>query len=237
MKVDFATFCYSGDAHRLHKSKQLFNQVGSNSYNFDKIIVVYQNCNPDDYDDFNFPVTKLIINDLETLLRNFGIDVDKPQYVSSTDGHHSWQPHIANHVRAIQESNADYIVFADNDCWIINQSDSWVSYGIELLKNNPDLFIISPNDGEHERKTQIFSQQMFLVKVNDFKNMDFNQPGWDGDVTKLPQMPEYHGMLEGRMALYCKFVNRYRYVLGSNYRYWHWNRIDANGNFAPMSVY
>jgi len=36
--VDFATFCYSGDAHRLHAPGQLQKQVESNGYPFNRII-------------------------------------------------------------------------------------------------------------------------------------------------------------------------------------------------------
>jgi hypothetical protein len=83
-----------------------------------------------------------------------------------------------------------------------------------------EIFIVSPNDGEPERRTQRFSQQMFLARVKEFRNADFNQPGWDGNVN-IPggPMPEYWAMLEGRMELHCRMTGQYRYVLGPEYRY------------------
>ena len=56
MKVDFATFCYSGDAHRLHSPGQLKRQVESNNYDFDTIrssMVEYMKTNyPEDFSDW-----------------------------------------------------------------------------------------------------------------------------------------------------------------------------------------
>lgn len=232
MKVDFATFCYWGDARRLHHPGQLYNQIISNVYDFDNIFVVYQNCHPNDYNAFNVKTVPLIIEDIDSILKNFGVNIDKPQYVSGTDNHHTWKQHVVNHVRAIQESQADYIVFADNDCWIIQQPRSWVTVGIAMLESNPDLFIVSPNDGEPERITSRFSQQMFLVSVDKFKQMDFNQPGWDGNAhVEGGPIPEYWGMLEGRMDLYCKYIHKFRYVLSPEYRYWHHNRLNNEGHF------
>ncbi len=235
MKVDFATFCYEGDMLRLHLPGQLKKQVERNHYDFNKVIIVYQQCHfPAQYHifpDCHFRITTHRIDNIDEVLTDFDIDLEG-QYQSPTDKHHTWKPHVVNHLRAIQESKADYIVFADNDCWIRHQPDSWVEKGINILKANNDIFMVSPNDGEPERITRRMSQQMFLVKVDDFKNMDFNQPGWDKN-TDIPggPMPEYHAMLEGRIHHYCKHVNRSRYVLSSEYRYWHFNKIKADGSF------
>ncbi len=240
MEVDFATFCYSKDANRLHSPGQLKMQVDRNDYPFDNVIVVYQKCASPNYrplGDIGYPIQEVVINFIDDILVQFNVKLDD-QYQSPTDKHHTWKPHVVNHLAAISETDADYIVFADNDCWIRHQPDSWVEKGIDLLKSNPNIFIISPNDGEPERFTQRMSQQMFLVNVRQFREMDFNQPGWDGDTNiEGGPMPEYHGMLEGRIHHYCVAENRYRYVLSPEYRYWHWNRINKDGNFEPMSAY
>ncbi len=235
---DFSTFCYEGDMLRLHSPGQLKKQVESNDYDFNQIIVVHQNCKPPSYY-FNFPdyedanIICPQISHIDDVLSDFNIKLEG-QYQSPTDKHHTWKPHVVNHLTAIQQTQAEYIVFADNDCWIRLQpdNDSWVEKGIDILKANNNIFIVSPNDGEPERITRRMSQQMFLVRVDDFRNMDFNQPGWDGN-TDIPggPMPEYHAMLEGRMHHYCKHTNRNRYVLGSEYRYWHFNKIKADGSF------
>ncbi len=233
--VDFCTFCFAGDAHRLHKPGQLKLQVESNNYPFDEVIVIYQLCDPfGDYPPFpdcNFQLNVYSIKDLDEVLTTFDIDIDKPQYVSTIDKAHTWKNHTANHLAAVQRSNSDYIVFADNDCWMIKQPDSWVKRGIEILEQNPDVFIVSPNDGESERKTQVISQQMFMARTNEFRQADFNQPGWDGDVKKLSELPEYAAMLEGRIHFYCKANNKYRYVLPPEYRYFHHNRLNEDGTY------
>jgi len=236
LNVDFATFCYSGDAHRSHAPGRLTKQIASNGYNFDEVIIIHQLCNPFDYDNPSFSdcpylLNIFVINDLDEVLKTFGIDVDKPQYVSPTDKAHTWKNHCANHLAAVMRSGSDYIVFADNDCWMIKQPDSWVKRGIEALQSDPTVFIVSPNDGEPERKTQTMSQQMFLVRTGDFRQADFNQPGYSGNPRDYPEMPEYHAMLEGRMSYYCKSVGRYRYVLPAEYRYFHHNQFNEDGSY------
>lgn len=238
--VDFATFCHAGDAHRLHSPGQLRRQVESNGYPFNNIWIVYQLCHPKDYPEIDYLYDKnrtswikgVIIDDIDAVLRRFNIDLNRQQYVSPTDKAHSWRNHVVNHLAAVEASQADYIVFADADCWIVRQPNSWVEQAIKHLETNPYCFIVSPNDGEPERLTQVMSQQMFIARTEQFREMDFNQPGWDGDVTKYSEMPEYHAMLEGRMHHYCRHIHKYRYVLGPEYRYWHHNRINPEtGHF------
>ena len=237
-KVDFATFCHAGDAHRLHAPGQLKMQISSNGYNFNEIIIIYQNkrfpCFDylDIMDDGRYLIDRCQVVDPVLTLRELGVNIDKPQYISSTDQAHTWENHVVNHLAAVSRSAADYIVFADNDCWMVRQPKglSWVTKGIEILEGSPETFIVSPNDGEPARSTQRMSQQMFLARVDEFRNADFDQPGWDGNVN-IPggPMPEYWAMLEGRMELYCRMTRQYRQVLGPEYRYWHHNILTTDG--------
>ena len=242
--VDFATFCYKGDIHRLHQPGQFKRQVSSNYYDFNKLIVVYQNIQPVNQiplDDLDIPTIYPLITGesyINKILQWYNIDIVKPQYQSDIDHHHQWKYHVVNHLLAAACSEADYIVFADNDCWIKNQPcfidkklPSWVDKGIQLIQNNSDCFMVSPNDGELGRKTLIMSQQMFLVKRKDFINANFNQPGFTGNIKDYDTMPEYHSMLEGRIHYHCKNVNKYRYVLSPEYRYWHFNRLTKDDLF------
>jgi len=202
---DFATFCFAGDAHRLHAPGQLQKQVESNNYPFNQVLVVYQNCDPDDYD-AHYPIYRVPISNIDVMLELLGIDLNREQYQSPTDTHHSWKQHVVNHLVAVNVSRSDYIVFADNDCWMVRQPSgkSWVDKGIEILSANPDVFIVSPNDGEPERRTQVISQQMFMARTNEFRMADFNQPGYSGNPRDYPEMPEYAAMLEGRIHFHCK---------------------------------
>jgi hypothetical protein len=238
MEVDFATFCHAGDAHRLHAPGQLRRQVESNDYRFDTIHIVYQNVDPTKWHiekrHVDYPIFQDVIYDIDWCLQRVGIDIHKKQYTSTTDKDHHWKYHVVNHLVAIESAFVDYIVFADNDCWMVKQPEnkSWIERGIELLQDDAAIFIISPNDGESERYTQRFSQQMFLARVDEFRNADFNQPNWNGNVN-IPggPMPEYWAMLEGRMELHCRVTGQYRYVLGPEYRYWHFNRLNKDDLF------
>lgn len=240
MIVDFATFCYLGDAHRLYAPGHLKRQVESNGYPFNRVILVHQGFDFKDYEipEIGCAIRRTSIYDIDSNLIEFGIDLNKPQYQSPTDKHHRWQVHVVNHLVAAwtsySASHSDFIVFADSDCWMIKQPEgqSWVQRGIEILDFNPDIFIVSPNDGEPERKTQVMSQQMFLVRTEDFRQADWNQPGWDGN-PHVPggPFPEYWSLLEGRMELYCRYVNRFRYVLPAEYRYFHHNQFNEDGSY------
>jgi hypothetical protein len=236
--VDFATFCHKGDAHRLHAPGQLKRQVESNGYLFDTLLIFYQFTSNLEGKKETFPFSdrnikarrvedyQIDTNNLDIILLDFNIDLTKPQYQSQTDKAHFWKPHVINHLSVILMTKADYIVFADNDCWMVRQPEnkSWIERGIEILQ---------------ERMGRRMSQQMFLARVNEFKNADFNQPGWDGNVD-IPggPMPEYWAMLEGRMELHCRQTGQYRYVLGPEYRYWHFNRLNEQDLFeTDMSKY
>ncbi len=245
MRVDFATFCHSGDAHRLHAPGQLKRQVESNGHAFNKVILIHQMHNPIDTgypflapEEWKFDAVNYVIDDLNYVLKAFDIDIEG-QYTSTTDKAHHWKVHVVNHLKAVSKSDSDFIVFADNDCWMVEQpwaskiiGLSWIDKGIDLLNTDPSNFIVSPNDGEPERRTNRFSQQMFMARTREFREFNFNQPGWNGD-TNIPggPMPEYWGMLEGRMELGCRVTGQHRYVLGPEYRYWHHNRLNENGLF------
>ncbi len=242
MKVDFATFCHKGDAHRLHAPGQFKRQVESNNFEFDNTHIFYQGIHPKDYDyhrlrdesRFNISLDFVMDRSIDYILEYHDIDINKEQYSSDIDKTHTWKNHVVNHIATINRlTDIDYIVFADNDCWMVRQPEgkSWVEYGIELLQSNRDIFIVSPNDGEPERRTLRMSQQIFLVKVNDFRNANFNQPGYSGNPRDYDTMPEYHAMIEGRMEYHCRESGQFRYVLGPEFRYFHHNVLDENGHF------
>jgi hypothetical protein len=226
MTCDFCTFCYSGIADKFYAPGQLKKLVETNNYVFDNVIIVYQCCSANDYPKFNVPFNIKSIsiadeNEIDEILAKFNID--KPQYVSSKNRKHFWKYHTVNHLRAILEVESDYVVMCHADCWMLENKDYWVEKGIEILHNNPNIFIVSPGDGEGERLTQRISQQMFLTRTSEFKCADFNQPDWDEN-PHVPggPFPEYWGALEGRMELHCRKVEKYRYVLSDEYRYWHY---------------
>jgi hypothetical protein len=145
-KVDFATFCHAGDAHRLHAPGQLKRQVESNNYPFSLVHVVYQKVRMDDWqlELTDQALSRSEIQSITDDLVRAGIDIFQPQYQG--DHAHEWQYHVVNHLHAIERSFADYIVFADNDCWMVRQPAgvSWVNRGIEILESDPDVFIVSP---------------------------------------------------------------------------------------------
>jgi hypothetical protein len=72
---------------------------------------------------------------------------------------------------------------------------------------------------------------MFMARTNEFREADFNQPGYSGNPRDYPEMPEYHAMGEGRIHYHCVASGKYRYVLPSEYRYFHHNRLNEDGTY------
>jgi len=227
--VDFATYCCKKDINKLHDN--FSDHVKSHGYEFDNIHLIYQRCLPD--------VGRLLLNMLPGVYKHFIEDTSYPtillrncinpdnkeadEYTHGWDHSHYWRHHVVNHLVALEQSTADYIVLSDADCYIKSQPNgqSWVTAGIEVLKANKSILVVSPGDGSGSKhfKTQNMSQQMFLCERERLKNIDFDLP-FTGFKDGGP-MQEYYFMLEGRIGRYMEKNNLYRHILGDRFRYWH----------------
>lgn len=224
--VDFATYCCEKDVDKLYNNWS--KHVLSHNYQFNTLHTVYQRVKPESYPSIYFDgETKghfIEEDDYTTILSNQGINPDNKEadeYTHGWKGPHYWQHHCVNHLFALNASEADYIVLSDADCYIKNQphGQSWVTKGIEILKSDPSILVVSPSDGGTERKTQIMSQQLFLCERERLLNIDFDLP-FEGFKEGGP-FAEYYFMLEGRIGRYMEKHNLFRYVLDSRFRYWH----------------
>lgn len=220
MTVDFATYCCEKDKHKLNKV--FGDHVRSHQYNFDTIHLIYQRCVPVEV---NQGIGEYLIrrNQYDYILETNGINPDNKEaddYTHGWDAAHYWKHHCVNQLVALNQSTADYIVLADADCHIKYQRSSWVEEGIKLLKRDPSILVVSPSDGtERAHKTQNMSQQVFLCERQRMLNIDFDLP-FEGFREGGP-MQEYYFMLEGRIGRYMEKNNLYRYMLSSDFRYWH----------------
>lgn len=231
--VDLITFCCPKDIARLHAVGELEALHGSHHYTFDEFILVYQRC-----EGFPTPhlswVTQVKSEDHPDILREFRFGEDQSAADTYTHGEkaaHYWKWHVINHLIGLKVSTADYIVFSDCDCRMINQPDmSWVKQGIHYLETYPQILIVSPSDGGSMaerllpggvRLTQNVSQQMFLCRRDQMKNIDFDLPwNWEFLAPGGP-MQEYYYMLEGRIWRYMAHHNMWRAILPEKWRYWH----------------
>ena len=233
MTVDFVTYCCPKDIDKLHEN--IVDHVNSHGYDFDNKFIVYQRCFPsDEAHGFSAKLASLkeSISNLKTvsildgmyndILTRNGINPNNAEADDLTHGwghSHYWRHHCVNHLVALEQSEADYIVMADADCHIKSQPDSWVLKAIDVLKRNPEALIVSPSDGSTQKKTQTMSQQLFLVDRKRLQEIDFDLP-FEGFKEGGP-MQEYYFMLEGRIGRYMEKNNLWRYLLDSSYRYWH----------------
>lgn len=235
MTVTLATHCHARDLPRLHAPGVLEELINCHGYPFDEILVVHQRCGDLPY---RIPAGARVIDireeDYPAILRGFGLNPDDTLLNEVTHGwgwQWFWQHHCVNHLTEIMAARSDYIVFNDADCRIQNQPDSWISRGIELLENYPEILVVAPSDGGHEfnkmlpdgtRLTLTSSQQLFMGRASTLRGMDFTNLQWDGkyDAPYGP-MQEFYGMFESWLWRWMRAHGLYRAVLPEQWRYWH----------------
>jgi len=238
MTVDFATYCCEKDKDKLHAN--FLDHVQSHNYTFDQIHLIYQRVSlPDNglsskdsinnrlsfWGDLNVNSYQIKEKDYHSILKDGGIkskNKEADKYTHGWNGPHYWKHHCVNHLTAMRESTADYLVFSDADCHIKSQpvGVSWVEKAILALKRDPSILLVSPSDGGgRERKTQNMSQQIFLADRKRLKAIDFDLP-FTGFRDGGP-FAEYYFMLEGRIGRYMEKHELFRLILDDRYRYWH----------------
>ncbi len=220
MTVDFATYCCEKDKDKL--ALVISDHVNSHRYDFDKIFLIHQRTKlygkP-----YKVNLIKIREDDYDGILSSNGINPDNneaDEYTHGWNAAHYWKHHCVNQLKALNESTADYIVLADADCYIKDQPRSWVNEGIKILESNKSILVVSPSDGtKGAHQTQNMSQQVMLVDRKRLLGIDFDLP-FEGFKEGGP-MQEYYWMLEGRIGRYMEKNNLYRYMLSSQFRYWH----------------
>lgn len=236
--VDFATFCNPRDIRHLAQPGEFERRVLSHDYKFSNVFVVRQRCGHD-FDDVifslpQFAVTELFSEDYPDILDMFHIPEDArgDEMTHGPTAPHYWKWHCINHLVGLLNSDADYMVFSDSDCRILNQPSSWIDYAIYILQKYPEtVLIVGPSDGgsmaerviEHGevRLTQNVSQQMFCCDRKRLVRCNFNEP-WDGNMN-APGGPfqEFYWLLEGRLWRIMHNHGLYRAILPEQWRYWH----------------
>lgn len=223
--IDFSTFCYSGDKERLYMEfSDIYN---SHQYVFDNIIVVHQ-MTASKMSDGGIITPEIWDDEIDQLLERNGINPNNPEaeyYTHGPTAAHYWKWHCINHLKALEVSEAEYIVLSDSDCRMI-KNNNWIKQGIEILKRDRSILVVSPSDGGTEVKTQIMSQQLFLCERERLKNIKWEYP-FEGFPPNGP-FQEYWWLAEGRIGKYMEKNGLYRYILGHDCRYWHFN-----GNYPP----
>lgn len=241
MTVAFITFTHPPRyVKRLHEPGILREMVESHQWNFDEMIVIHNQCKAEDYPAFDYPcrIIDLPRKEFDPLLLRFGLNPDDPQLDELTHGEgarHWWVIHNVNHLCSLENTDADYIVFADCDTKIVSQPSSWIGVGIAVLQNRSDVLVVSPGDGgqaggmgeggqwpDGTRLTRNMSQQLFLCRGDEFRHkVKFNIP-WNGKFD-APGGPfqEYYGLAEGKIERYMRTTDQWRAILPDKWRYYH----------------
>lgn len=242
MSVAFITFAHPPRyVKRLHEPGVLRSMVESHQWAFDDVVVIHNQCKAEDYPPLDYPCRTVDLPraEFEPLLRRWHVNPDNPDAERLTHGEgaaHWWVVHNVNHLRGLEVTDTEFVVFADCDTKIIRQPSSWIALGISILRNKPEVLIVSPGDGGQEggpaeggkwpdgtRLTRNVSQQLFLCRAEEFKTkVDFDVP-WNKEFD-APWGPfaEYYFLAEGRLGRYMtERSGQWRAVLPNAWRYWH----------------
>jgi len=243
MTVSFITFCHPPRyVKRLHEPGVLRGMVESHQWPFDEVIVVHNQCRAADYDPFDYPCKTVDLprEAFDPLLLRFGVQPLDARCEEITHGEgaaHWWKVHVVNHLCGLENTGADYVVFADCDTRMVSQPEerSWVEEAIYLLDAYPHLLIVGPGDGGEAggsmaeggwigraRLTQNVSQQLFCCRGDQFRrNVDFDAM-WDGKMN-APGGPfqEFYCLLEGRLWRHMRWTGTWRAILPDRWRYYH----------------
>lgn len=222
--VAYSSFCCPKDMARAVST--YWDHAKSHRFDFDEHFFIFQRCEPVFFGGTpKFQAIVIRDEDYPRILHHFCIQYPDPVLSELTHGWgapHFFAHHLVNHLQTLIICEADYIVFADADCYIKDtpaDGPSWVEEGIRILEADPSIFVVCPSDGGPERLEKIMSQQMFLVNRKRFLEMEFIP--WDGKFIEGGPFQEYYGLLEGWIARYLAKNNLWRAVLGPEYRYWH----------------
>lgn len=234
--VDFITFCYFRDAERVHAAGVLHDIVATHRFPFETVRVVHQRCAGMVLPEFDIPTVASFSEDHPQILTEFGVPESDPvadEWTHGPNASHYWKWHTINHLIGLKVSQADYIVFSDNDCDMKHNDDpGWVEVGIRVLERYDKVLVVSPSDGGHiadggrlpggVRLTQNNSQQLFLCNRERMLGVDYNIP-WNWEVL-APWEPfqEYYYMMEGRIWRFMHHRGLYRAILPEKWRYWHY---------------
>jgi hypothetical protein len=238
MSVAFVTFGHPPRyINRLHDPGVLRGMVESHKFNFDEVIVVHNQCKAEDYPPFDYPCRTVDLPRLafDGLLARWGVNPHNARCEEITHGEgaaHWWVVHNVNHLCGLENTSADFIVFADCDTKIVRSDParSWVDEAISILDRYPQVLIVSPSDGgtmaeatiPEARLTRNVSQQLFCCRGDEFRQkVDFDVP-WDGRYT-APGGPfqEFYCLAEGRLWRYMETTGQYRAILPDRWRYYH----------------
>jgi len=139
--VSLVTFCHPPRySRRLHDPGVLRSMVESHGWQFDDVLVVHNQCRAADYPAFDFPCRTVDLprSEFDSLLMRFDVDPVNGLCDEVTHGEgapHWWVVHIVNHLCGLENTNTEFVVFADCDTRIVSQPSSWVGAGISILRN------------------------------------------------------------------------------------------------------
>lgn len=233
--VTFCTHTHPRDLPRLHAPGVLENIIDTHKYPFNEILVTHQRCGtlPYSFNIKNGRILEIEEKDYDSLLSQFGMNPNDTRLDEITHGwswQWYWKHHCVNHLMETLHSNSQYTVYSDADCIIKSQPMSWIYKAIAILEEFSEVFMVSPSDGGHDYLTQLIdgtrllqmtSQQLFIARTTDMKNLNFTDLQWDGTFIEGGPMQEFYGLFEGWLYRHLKANGLYRAILSESWRYWH----------------
>ena len=180
MIVDFETKCWEEDWEYILKTNRLEKMIDLNKYKFSKKRLIINNVeDKSEVEKYaNKKIAKNIIDefinvaDYEDEVLDF---FEIPKSFKKDEGY----KYSISELTGIYKSQADFLVHFSSDSILIKKIN-WIKYAIEIYNSHNSIKVVSPVEGRKEKEkidkhhngiylTNIFSDQCYIINVNDFK--------------------------------------------------------------------
>ena len=221
--VDLVTFCYPSDIHRAYAG--LAALVDSFKYSFDEVILIRENSRGIEAGVPSYPCRILDREDYpwEDICKEFDLEAEDSAAEHATAGRlffgktYYWKDFLWKELIGLKESHAEYVVFINCDCLLVEDSlhDSWVDRGLRALQSDRSVLLVGPNQRqavEGDFKTQDFSTILMLAEKQRLLDLDYNAPIPQGVGHDDFRRACYY-FFEGRLWRQALLHDEYRMVL------------------------
>lgn len=208
--VTLVTYCCPKDIRKFYAPGHFRSLVDSHKWSYAEIILIRQRCQGIDVGEPEVPCRVLEAEDFPDVRSEFGIVEDNPladQHCPPSSKYY-WKWHCWNQLIGLEEAQTPYVAFTD--CDVVLEGDPWVQQAVDILRAQPEIFMVSPGHGGVRDKTQAISQIVFLCDRQQFLNIDYEAPFPPG---QEPGM--FFFVFEGRLARYAITHKLFRMTLGS----------------------
>ena len=226
MIVDFETKCWEEDWEYILKTNRLEKMIDLNDYKFSKKRLIINNVeDKSEVEKYaNKKIAKNIIDEYINV-KDYEDEVLNYFEISESFKLDEGYKYSISELTGIYISQADFLVHYSSDSILIKKKN-WIDYAIEIYHSHDNIKVVSPVEGRKEKEkidkhhngiylTNIFSDQCYIINVNDFKKKIYSEKNDDLNI-----YPIYGGNLfEKRVHNYLRVHNFSRALISETIYY------------------